>query len=68
MANNLHGRTVRITASMAEFVGVRGTIIDREQDRPPMYRIRLDRPVMVPGVGEVRDDLWERGGFKLLRD
>lgn len=61
----LYGRSVQITAGMKEFIGKTGTVVDKENK---MYRIRLDRPVDVPMVGEVRDDLWERSGFKLLRD
>lgn len=61
----IYGRSVRILSGLDEFVGKTGTVIDKE-DR--MYRIRLDTPVRVEGVGVVRDDLWERNGFKLLRD
>jgi hypothetical protein len=41
---------------MAEFVGRAGSIMWKEGD---LYRVRLDEPVLVPGVGMVEDDLWE---------
>jgi hypothetical protein len=63
MMNRL-GQRVKIMAGMTEFVGKLGTIVDVEQGRPPMYRVRLDQPVEIPYVGLVRDDLWEG---KLLR-
>jgi hypothetical protein len=56
-----YGQRVKIIGGMAEFVGKTGTIISKESG---MYRVRLDEPVEVPGVGAVRDDLWES---KLLR-
>jgi hypothetical protein len=46
------------------FVGRTGRIASKEGD---LYRVRLDEPVDVPGVGMVRDDLWEGGFLKRVR-
>jgi hypothetical protein len=32
-----------------------------------MYRVRLNEPVMIEGVGEVTDDLWEGPALKAVR-
>lgn len=63
------GQSVRIVSGMAEFVGKSGTIIDNtERDgRTTMYRVRLDEPVIVPGVGQVTDDLWAGGRLKTAK-
>lgn len=63
------GSRVKITAGMAEFVGQIGTIIDNtERDgHARMYRVRLDTPVSIPGVGEVDNDLWQGSGLKAVR-
>jgi hypothetical protein len=53
------GQRVVITQGMREFIGATGEIIDTERDGSTvMYRVRLFKPVMVPGVGDVTDDLW----------
>jgi hypothetical protein len=59
------GKRVKITGGMAAFVGQTGTIVGKELD---LYRIRLDFPVNVPSVGEVRDDLWESQYLRTLRE
>jgi len=61
------GRNVRILkgGGMPEFFGQTGTITDIEDG---MYRVRLDTPVCIPGVGLVRDDLWEGHFLKTLKD
>jgi hypothetical protein len=41
---------------MREFHGKTGRIIGQEGKQ---YRVRLDTPVEIPGVGEVEDDLWD---------
>lgn len=68
----LYNRSVQLTSGLKEFVGKVGTIVGLEDLGRPgdnrLYRIRLNTPVRVEGVGVVRDDLWERQGFKLLRD
>jgi ribosomal protein L21E len=46
---------------MKEFEGKTGTVIGSEKDGrhgPVMYRVKLDSPVEIPGVGHVSDDLW----------
>jgi hypothetical protein len=55
---------VRITGGMKEFVGKTGTIIGTEMG---MYRVRLDEPVEIPGIGRVRDDLWEGSLLRKIR-
>ena len=59
------GRTgrVRIASGMREFVGRTGEIGRREGG---LYRVRLDEPVEVPGVGTVTDDLWESTCLKRI--
>jgi hypothetical protein len=57
--NNRIGQQVRILGGMSEFVGKTGTIVGVELGRPVMFRVRLDKPVEVPYVGLVKDDLWE---------
>lgn len=54
------GQRVKVLAGMTEFVGSTGRVVDNtERDgRTTMYRVRLDVPVNVPGVGLVTDDLW----------
>jgi hypothetical protein len=59
----LIGRTVQIRGGMGEFAGRVGKVIAREGNR---YRVRLLVPVNVIGVGEVKDSLFERRGFRLL--
>jgi hypothetical protein len=63
------GQRVRITRGMPEFVGMTGTITGMEMDgRNKMWRVKLDRPVDVPGVGPVTDDLWTSEFLKPLRE
>jgi hypothetical protein len=50
------GQRVKITGGMKEFVGKMGLITHKEDK---LYRVKLDEPVEIPGVGEVYDDLWE---------
>jgi hypothetical protein len=57
------GRRCQIQAGRPELVGRVGTVIAREG---AMYRIRLLVPVNVAGLGEVKDELWERHEFRLL--
>jgi hypothetical protein len=57
------GTQVRIKrgmqGGMKEFEGRAGEIIGRERDgRTNMYRVKLYKPVEIPGVGKVEDDLW----------
>lgn len=61
----LYMRSVKIKSGMTEFIGCTGQIVGQEMK---MYRVRLDEPVMIPGVGMVKDDLWERACFNVLRD
>jgi hypothetical protein len=55
---------VRILEGVAEFVGKTGVIIDKEGKQ---YRVRLDEPVEVPGVGTVTHDLWMPAHLKVIR-
>jgi hypothetical protein len=63
------GQRVVIMAGMREFVGATGEIIDNsERDGSTiMYRVRFFKPVTVPGVGEVRDDLWSGAFLRNVR-
>lgn len=55
---------MKILGGLHEFVGKIGTIIGKEGN---MYRVRLDEPVAVPGVGRAPDDLWEGRFLKKMR-
>jgi hypothetical protein len=68
---NRIGKRVRILGGMQEFIGKTGTIIDAEKmgrNEPIYYRVRLDTPVEIPGVGRVRDDLWQGHLLKTIRE
>lgn len=68
---NRIGKRVRILGGMQEFVGKTGTIVDAEKmgrHEPIYYRVRLDTPVDIPGVGQVRDDLWQGHLLKTIRE
>jgi ribosomal protein L21E len=57
-ASDMYGRSVKIKpgGGMKEFHGKTGRIIGKEGK---MYRVKLDEPVEIPGVGQVTNDLWE---------
>lgn len=44
-----------LTGLEAAFEGHYGTVRDKEMG---MYRVRLDEPVTIEGVGRVTSDLW----------
>ncbi len=53
------GQRVTITGGMKEFIGKEGTVRGYEMDaKTKLYRVYLDEPVDIPGVGLVGDDLW----------
>lgn len=53
---------------MPEFAGKTGCVLHTEMcGRDRYYRIRLDEPVNIDGVGRVTDDLWTAGFFKKVR-
>ena len=56
-------RQVKILGGMREFVGKTG----EAQKEGRMWRVFLDEPVEIPGVGIVRDDLWEGNSLRTLR-
>jgi len=50
---------VVIKGGMAAFVGKTGRVVNIERDgSTKMYRVRLDVPVEIAGIGKVTDDLW----------
>ena len=51
------GQRVTILGGMQEFIGKTGTIL--WQEGAGFYRVRLDEPVEIDGIGVVGDDLWE---------
>lgn len=63
--NRRIGRRVKILGGMQEFIGLTGTIENKEGN---LYRVELDEPVMIAGVGMVRDDLWEGRYLRTIRD
>jgi hypothetical protein len=50
------GDRVKITGGMKEFIGKTGRVQAKEDG---LWRVILDSPVEVPGVGRVTSDLWE---------
>lgn len=59
---------VRVTGGMREFVGRTGRVVGVEKDgRTTMYRVSFDRPVEVPGVGTVWDDMFAAEFVKAKR-
>ena len=58
------GQKVKITGGMKEFVGRTGIVAFKEDG---LYRVRLDEPVNIPGIGIVRDDLWGGSFLKRIR-
>jgi hypothetical protein len=58
------GRKCEIQAGRTEFIGRVGTIVALEGG---MFRIKLLVPVNLPAAGEVKDALWKRRDFRLLR-
>lgn len=59
------GQRVKITAGMTKFVGQTGRILYKEYGG--MYRVQLDTPVNIPGIGLVRDDIWESQYLKRIK-
>jgi len=56
------GQHVEILGGMSEFVGKTGEVVDVENyggSGGSYFRVLLDEPVYVEGVGEVTDDLWQ---------
>lgn len=63
-----YGQRVKILGGMTEFVGKTGEIVGSEKDgSTTLYRVRLDQPVDVPGVGQVEDDLWAGSFLRNIR-
>ena len=58
------GTRVRIKATrfgMSEFDGSEGTVVGHEKDgQTTLHRVKLDKPVKIPSVGMVSDDLWSK--------
>ncbi len=50
------------------FHGLTGRISDVEKDgSEKMFRVRLDKPVQVPGLGKVTSDLWASRYLKKVK-
>lgn len=64
MANRT-GERVEIRGGMKVFIGRTGTIIREES--AGFYRVRLDEPVEIDGIGLVAEDAWEGGLLRKLR-
>lgn len=61
-----YGQRVVILGGMSEFVGQTGRIVTKEG--PAIYRVELDQPVHIRGVGMVADDLWESRLLRTIRN
>ena len=57
------GQRVRILGGLLAFIGKTGQIVGKEGN---LYRVHLDEPVDVAGIGRVRDDQWEDSALKAL--
>lgn len=57
-------RRVKILGGMAEFVGRTGWVSHKEGE---LFRVDLDAPVEVEGVGLVTSDLWEGRLLRTVR-
>ena len=60
------GQRVEILGGMAQFVGKTGVIL-WEEGGSGLYRVRLDEPIEIDGIGVVGDDLWEGALLRKLR-
>lgn len=66
------GSEVKIISGMPEFVGRTGHVYNIEYDgggrgKHKMYRVMLDKPIHIEGIGEVTDDIWAREHLKVTR-
>ena len=51
------------------FNGQKGTVVGYEKDGSTvLFRVLLDTPVHVEGVGSVKDDLWAGSFLKTIRN
>jgi hypothetical protein len=66
MNRNREGQRVTILGGMREFIGQTGTIL-WEEGVAGFYRVRLDEPVEIDGIGVVGDDLWEGALLRRIR-
>jgi hypothetical protein len=64
MKRKIGSRVKILGGGMREFAGKLGTVIGHEHE---YYRVRLDEPAYVEGVGEVTDDLWTGAMLKTVR-
>ena len=55
---------VKILDGLPAFIGQTGVIVDKEGK---LYRVKLDQPVTVDGVGIVTSDLWEPAKLKVIK-
>ncbi|SEP09835.1 hypothetical protein SAMN02990966_03957 [Rhodospirillales bacterium URHD0017] len=55
---------VKILEGVQQLVGQTGVIVDKEDKH---YRVKLNQPVEVPGVGLVTSDLWLPSALKVIR-
>lgn len=66
------GKRVKICqkqGGMKEFEGKTGSIISHEKDgHEILYRVKLDEPVHIEGVGKVRDDLWSGEHLQKIKE
>ena len=62
-ADWVYGTAVKIKGGMKEFVGKTGYIMQKEGKH---YRVKLDTPVEIEGVGKVTSDLWEPSLLKKI--
>lgn len=60
-------RLLDLPDQMPEFKGATGRVAGTERCGELFYRIELDEPVYIPGVGRVGDDLWTARFLKKVR-
>lgn len=57
-----------VPGQMKEFAGKTGRVVHEEMlGRERYYRIRMDEPVNIPGLGRVTDDLWTSKFIRKVR-
>lgn len=56
-----------VPGQMPEFVGKTGRVVGTEKYGELFYRVQLDTPVYIEGVGRVGDDIWTARFMRRIR-
>lgn len=63
-----HVTLLDLPGQMREFAGKTGRVVGTEKCGELYYRVRLDDPVFINGVGKVTDDLWTARFLRKVRE